>query len=172
LMITFHISCVCCALKENFCDIFVIHCTNQKKTAFSALMLLVGRQDWIVGLVWLSVWNDVQTCMWPSWCHCHSLSLASVKSRLVLPLWYRLTWVVPDKGPLNGCVCVCVCARADQKKRFRAHNLAAVWGDCKFFLCGGIPPPQKKDGWNERCVLYMLMRSESWLVADMWMNCV
>ena len=46
--------------------------------------------------------------MWPSWCHCHSLSLASVKSRLVLPFWYRLTWVVPEKGPLNGCVCVCV----------------------------------------------------------------
>jgi len=22
--------------------------------------------------------------------------------------WYRLTRVVPDKGPLNGCVCVCV----------------------------------------------------------------
>ena len=41
----------------------------------------------------------------PSWCHCHSLSLASVKSRLVLPFWYRLTWVVPDKEPLNGCVC-------------------------------------------------------------------
>ena len=20
---------------------------------------------------------------------------------------YRLTWVVPDKGQLNGCVCVC-----------------------------------------------------------------
>ena len=36
------------------------------------------------------------------------LSLASVKSRLVLPFWYRLTWVVPEKGPLNGCVCVCV----------------------------------------------------------------
>jgi len=33
------------------------------------------------------------------------MSLASVKSRLVLPFWYRLTWVaVPDKGPLNGCV--------------------------------------------------------------------
>jgi len=30
---------------------------------------------------------------------------ASVKSRLVLPLWYRLTWVIPDKGPLNECVC-------------------------------------------------------------------
>jgi len=22
--------------------------------------------------------------------------------------WYRLTWVVPDKGPLNGCVCMCI----------------------------------------------------------------
>jgi len=47
-----------------------------------------------------------QTCIWPSWCHCHSLSLAPVKSRLVLAFWYQLTWVVLDKGPLNGCVCV------------------------------------------------------------------
>jgi len=31
----------------------------------------------------------------------------SVKSRLVLPFWYQLTRVVPEKGPLNGCVCVC-----------------------------------------------------------------
>ena len=58
-------------------------------------------------LAWLSVWSEVQTCIWPSWCHCHSLSLASVKSRLVLPFWYRLTRVVPEKGPLNVCVCVC-----------------------------------------------------------------
>ena len=43
---------------------------------------------------------------WPSWCHCHSLSLAWVKSRLVVPFWYQFTQVVPDKGPLNGCVCV------------------------------------------------------------------
>ena len=48
----------------------------------------------------------MQTCIWSSWCHCHSLSLASVKSRLVLPFWYRLTRVVPEKSPLNGCVCV------------------------------------------------------------------
>jgi len=40
---------------------------------------------------------------WPSWCHCHSLSLAAVKSRLVLPFWYRLTQVVLEKRPLNGC---------------------------------------------------------------------
>ena len=54
-------------------------------------------------LVWLPVWSEVQTCILPSWCHCHSLSLASVKSRLVLPFWYRLIRVVHEKGPLNGC---------------------------------------------------------------------
>jgi len=61
-------------------------------------------------LAWLSDWSNEQTCIlvWLSWCHCHSLSLASVKSRLVLPFWYRLTRIVPDKGLLNGCVCVCV----------------------------------------------------------------
>jgi len=68
--------------------------------AFSALMLLVGRQEGhpLSGevLAWLSVWSEMQTCIWPSWCHCHSLSLASVKSRLVLPFWYRLTRVVLD----------------------------------------------------------------------------
>ena len=80
--------------------------------AVSALTLLVGRQEGhpackkLSGglLAWLFVWSYVQICIWPSWCHCHSLSLASVKSRLVLPFWYRLTWVVPDKGPLSGCV--------------------------------------------------------------------
>ena len=88
---------------------------------FSAMTLLVGRQEGHPAckkqnsggvLAWLSVWSKVQTCIWPIWCHCHSLSLASVKSRLVLPFWYQLTWVVPEKGPLNGCVCVyVVCSR-------------------------------------------------------------
>jgi len=80
--------------------------------AFSALTLLVGRQEGHPAckkqsggvLAWLSVWNKVQTCVWPSWCHCHSLSLAWVKSRLVLPFWYQLTRVVPEEGPLNGCM--------------------------------------------------------------------
>ena len=48
----------------------------------------------------------VQICIWPSWCHCHSLSLASAKSRLVLPFWYQLIRVVPEKRPLNVCVCL------------------------------------------------------------------
>ena len=59
--------------------------------SFSALTLLVGRQEGhpackkLSGglLAWLYVYSEVQTCIWPSWCHCHSLSLALVKSRLV-----------------------------------------------------------------------------------------
>jgi len=47
-----------------------------------------------------------RTCIWLSWCHCHSLSLASVKS--------RFTFLVPaypgspGKGAVKR-VCVCVC---------------------------------------------------------------
>ena len=29
-------------------------------------------------LAWLSVWRKAQICIWPRWCHCHSLSLAPV----------------------------------------------------------------------------------------------
>ena len=93
-----------CSFVDNLCS------------AFSASTLLVGRQEGHPAcktlssgvLAWLSVWSEMQTCIWPSWCHCHSLSLASVKSRLVLPFWYRLTRVDPEKEPLNVCVCVCV----------------------------------------------------------------
>ena len=103
--------------------------------AFSTLTLLVGRQEGhpackkLSGgvLVWLSVWSEVQTCIWPSWCHCHSLSHASVKSRLVLPFWYRLTRVVPDKGPLNGCVCVCVYCLFFCLQCFDAVGWVAGW---------------------------------------------
>ena len=91
--------------------------SSSNNMAFSALMLLVGWQEghpackklsgWV--LVWLSVWSEVQTCIWSSWCHCHPLSLASVKSRLVLPFWYQLTRVVPDKRTVKWmCVCSCV----------------------------------------------------------------
>ena len=33
------------------------------------------------------------------------------KIKMGLPFWYRLTRVVLDKGPLNGCVCVSVCTK-------------------------------------------------------------
>ena len=61
----------------------------------------------------------------------HSLSLASVKSRLVLPFWYRLTWVVAEKGPLSRCVCV-----------FFSRPRAEGWphhGRITFFFCKSFP---------------------------------
>jgi len=95
-----------CCFKTKFSPIMLKY-----SSAFSALTLLVGRQEGhmvckklsVEVLAWLSVWSEVQTCIWHSWCRCHSLSLASVKSRLVLPFWYWLTRVVPEKGPLNVC---------------------------------------------------------------------
>jgi len=82
--------------------------------AFSALTLLVGWQEGHPAckklsrgvLAWLSVWSEVQTDPADATAHCHSVSLASVKSRLVLPFWYRPTRAVLDKWPLNGCVYV------------------------------------------------------------------
>jgi len=106
-----HQNSMLCSVVVFYClPLYYIYCF-----AFSALTLLVGRQEGHPAckkqsggvMVWLSVWSNLQTCIWPSWCHCHSLSFASVKSRLVLPVWYWLTWVVPEKGPLNGCLFVC-----------------------------------------------------------------
>jgi len=71
-------------------DIYLLRQIN----AFSALTLLVGRQEGHPAcknlscrmLAWLSVWAEVQICIWPSWCHCHSLSLAAVN-----PHWFYLS---------------------------------------------------------------------------------
>ena len=58
-----------CGLGRILCYVFHTLCV-----AFSALTLLVGRQDGhpacrkLSGgvLAWLSVWSEVQTCIWPS----------------------------------------------------------------------------------------------------------
>ena len=115
------ISRISSARKVRYC-FTIIRLHQCARSSFSALTLLVGWQEGhpackkLSGgvLAWLSVWSEVQTCIQPSWCHCHSLSLASVKSRLVLPVWHRLMRVVPDKYQLNVCVCVYVhaCVRA------------------------------------------------------------
>ena len=72
-------------------------------------------------LAWLSVWSEVQTCIWPSWCHYHSLSPASVKSRLVLPFWYCT-------GSLG------------QRAVKRVYSCACSWG--KGQCCPSIPVSQ------------------------------
>jgi len=94
------------------CNIKLLYSAHY--SAFSALTLLVERQEGhpactkLRGEVsaWLSVWSEVQTCIWPSWCRCHSF--ASVKSRLVLPFWYRLTRVTGSPGH-RAVKWVCVC---------------------------------------------------------------
>ena len=62
-------------------------------------------------LAWLSVWSEVQACIWPSGCHCHSLSLASVKSRLFYLSGTGSPGYSPgQKAVKRVCVRVCVCA--------------------------------------------------------------
>ena len=109
-------------------------------SAFSALTLLVGRQEghpackktewWDAGMViCLERGTDLHMA------HLMPLSLASVKSRLVLPFLYRLTWVVPGKGPLNGRVCVCASLNLLVSLRINDEILT-----CKkqgFWLMGG-----------------------------------
>ena len=92
-------------------------CANSSSS--SALTLLVGRQEGhpackkLSGgmLAWLSVWSEVQTCMWPSWCHCHSLSLASVKIQIGFTFLVPAHLGSPGKMAIK-LVCVCVCANS------------------------------------------------------------
>ena len=61
-------------------------------------------------LAFLSVLSEVQTCIWPSWCHCHSLSLASVKSKLVFSFLVLAHPGSPGQRAVKRvCVCACVC---------------------------------------------------------------
>jgi len=85
---------------------------------FSTLTLLVGWQEGHLAckkltggvLVWLSVWSEVQTCIWPTWCHCHSLSLASVKSRLVFTFLALAHLGSPRQRAVKRVfVCCCTC---------------------------------------------------------------
>jgi len=48
------------------------------------------------------------------------LSKIQIRFYLSGTFWYRLTWVVPDKGPLSVCVCVCACACVCARARVRA----------------------------------------------------
>jgi len=83
--------------------------------AFSALKLLAGRQErhpacknWVVGC-WHGYLYGARCRLAYGPADANAThSLASAKSRLVLPFWYRLTRVVLDKGLLNVCECVCL----------------------------------------------------------------
>ena len=63
------LTCLSCVLMRNLIVDYLCYLS-----AFSALMLLVGRQEGHPAckklscgvLAWLSVWSEVQTCIWPS----------------------------------------------------------------------------------------------------------
>ena len=74
-------------------------------------------------LAWLPVWSEVQTCIWHSWCHCHSLSSCFSKIQIGFTFLVQAQGVFPDKGPLNGCVCVCLLAWAATEAAFSATFL-------------------------------------------------
>ena len=98
------------------------------------MTLLVGRQEghpsckklewWGTKLAWLSVWNEMQTSIWPQLMPLPLTVSCSSKIQVFLPFWYRLTWVVPEKGSLNVCVCVCVCVCGD------SAAAAGPWSVC------------------------------------------
>jgi len=85
--------------------------------AFSALMLLVGWQEghlackkpWVVGC-WHGYLSGprCRLAYGPADAMATRCLLLQKNPDWFLPFWYRLTRVVPDKGPLNGCGCWCV----------------------------------------------------------------
>ena len=147
---------------------------------FSALTLLVGQQEEHLAckklsggvLAWLSVWSEVQTCIWPSWCHCHSLSLASVKSRLVLPVWYRLNLGSPGKGPLNWCACACVCVCVCVRERVGpCLYKQLLWQQWCWSVVGRLLAGQ--DCWRAGSLGRSLWRcwlSSSWVVLSLFFH--
>jgi len=55
-------------------------------------------------LAWLPVWSKVQMIyIWSSWGQCHLIISCSSNIQNGLPFWCRLTHVVFEKRPLNGC---------------------------------------------------------------------
>ena len=83
-------------------------------SAFSALTLLVGQQEGhpackkLSGgvLAWLSVWSEVRRGADLHMAQLMPLPLAvscSSKIQIGFTFWYRLTQVVLEKRPLNGC---------------------------------------------------------------------
>jgi len=60
-------------------------------------------KNWVVRY-WCGYLSGVQMiCIWSSWCHCPPIISCSSKIQNGLPFWCRLTQVVLEKRPLNGC---------------------------------------------------------------------
>ena len=77
-------------------------------------------------LAWLSVWSELQACICPSWCHCHSLSLASD--------WFYLSGAGYPGGPGKRAVkWVCVWGGLSSQMKACAGNWSRFyWGQMPF----------------------------------------
>jgi len=108
------------------------------------------KTEWWTGgmLAWLCVWVMVQICIWSSWCHCHSLSLAPAN-----PDWFYLpsfTFLVPahpgsprqnpEGRKMVVCIPVCVCApivffsKANLWDQLKIRKIVTLymWHGCQF----------------------------------------
>ena len=74
--------------------------------AASALLVSLSSLAYLIVHWWSLFTAFLCIHLWLACLQCFdAVGWVAVKSRLVLPFWYRLTRVVLDKGPLNGCVC-------------------------------------------------------------------
>jgi len=55
---------------------------------------------------------------------------SKIQIGLSVPFWYRLTQVVPDKGPLNGCVCVCECCSTGLRQVNAGSAMLSAYAGC------------------------------------------
>jgi len=116
-------------------------------------------KNWVVGCLhgYICLEWDADLHYSPSWCHCHSLSLASVKSRLVLPFWHWITWIVPEKGPLNVCACMCLW-RLMLYNAQKLHKVCQITNEASLqeILPSKIDYFYKKNVMLYHCVIFLL----------------
>jgi len=94
--------------KKSDSGICLLLCSN----AFSALTRLVGRQEGHPACKKLEWWGAGMVICLERGADLHMAQLMPLpltvscfsKTQIGFTFWYRPTWVVPDKGPLNRCV--------------------------------------------------------------------
>ena len=93
---------------------------------------------------------------------------------LVLPFWYRLTRVVPDKGPLSVCVCVCGWVRACVIAAEGYHDPSDL---CVLCLSSGSEGWFQRGFYSARVSCVVVVRTGLWhgidcrLTFDTWWSC-
>ena len=86
---------------------------NISLQCFDAVGWAAGRAAcknwWGTGVV-ICLERGANDCIWSSWCHCQPVISCSSKIQNALPVWCRLSQVVLEKRPLNGCSSTSSCS--------------------------------------------------------------